>query len=257
MRAPATVRLFIALWPPDPVREAIARWQAQWTWPEHAALVKTDRLHVTPPSWRPDLTDPADLVEEVTRLDGYDKVPSILPVARPGTGLTPGQRRRRGVGLALAEAGFVEVLSYPFVGESTMDALGIPGDDPRRHKQQRRKLRGEREGDRRAAPDRVDDGRLLEPSPRPVEREERRCRHSHVGRGQTAVSENRRRDREESCRRDRDPIIKEPARPCPRGHDRQNEKDERPRPCVRQVRDVMAGAVEDLIAALPDRSGWR
>src|SRR5437868_10616881 len=47
MRAPATVRLFIALWPPDPVREAIARWQAQWTWPEHAALVKTDRLHVT------------------------------------------------------------------------------------------------------------------------------------------------------------------------------------------------------------------
>jgi phenylalanyl-tRNA synthetase beta chain len=91
-----------------------------------------DRLVVRPPSWRPDLTDPADLVEEAIRLDGYDKVPSVLPQAPPGTGLTAGQRRRRSVGLALAEAGYVEVLSYPFVSESTMDALGIPADDPRR-----------------------------------------------------------------------------------------------------------------------------
>ncbi|MCG5438654.1 phenylalanine--tRNA ligase subunit beta, partial [Micromonospora foliorum] len=40
-------------------------------------------LSVTPPTWRPDLTDPADLVEEVVRLDGYDKVPSVLPTAPP------------------------------------------------------------------------------------------------------------------------------------------------------------------------------
>ena len=71
---------------------------------------------VTPPTWRPDLTDPADLVEEVVRLDGYDNVPSLLPVAPPGNGLTAAQRRRRSVGRALAEAGYVEVLSYPFVG---------------------------------------------------------------------------------------------------------------------------------------------
>ena len=44
MAAPASVRLFIALWPPDEVRAAIARWQAAWQWPEKAALVKTDRL---------------------------------------------------------------------------------------------------------------------------------------------------------------------------------------------------------------------
>src|SRR5206468_2999140 len=49
-----------------------------------------------------------------------------------GTGLTARQRMRRGVGLALAEAGYTEVLSYPFVSESTMDALGLRGDDPRR-----------------------------------------------------------------------------------------------------------------------------
>lgn len=47
MRAPATVRLFIALWPPDAVRAAIVRWQGQWRWPDNAAIVKPDRLHVT------------------------------------------------------------------------------------------------------------------------------------------------------------------------------------------------------------------
>ena len=55
-------------------------------------------LVVTPPPWRPDLTDPADLVEEVVRLAGYDDVPSVLPTAPPGRGLTDVQRRRRAVG---------------------------------------------------------------------------------------------------------------------------------------------------------------
>jgi phenylalanyl-tRNA synthetase beta chain len=97
-----------------------------------AVVADRDELVVTPPSWRPDLADPADLVEEVARLEGYDTVPSVLPVAPPGNGLTGGQRRRRSVGRSLAEAGFVEVLSYPFVGEPALDALGIPADDPRR-----------------------------------------------------------------------------------------------------------------------------
>ena len=94
--------------------------------------VDGDRLTVTPPSWRPDLTDPADLVEEVARLAGYDQIPSTLPVAPPGSGLTTGQRRRRTVARALAEAGYVEALCYPFVGDAAFDALGLPPDDPRR-----------------------------------------------------------------------------------------------------------------------------
>jgi phenylalanyl-tRNA synthetase beta chain len=89
-------------------------------------------LTVTPPTWRPDLTDPADLCEEVIRLDGYDRIPSTLPVAPPGSGLTPRQRRRRSVGRALAEGGFVEVLCYPFVGDAVWDAFGLPADDARR-----------------------------------------------------------------------------------------------------------------------------
>ena len=90
------------------------------------------RLSAVPPTWRPDLTDPADLVEEVVRLDGYDKVPGRLPLAPAGRGLTDAQRRRRSVARALAETGHVEVLSYPFVGTAALDALGVPDDDPRR-----------------------------------------------------------------------------------------------------------------------------
>jgi phenylalanyl-tRNA synthetase beta chain len=91
-----------------------------------------ESLVVTPPTWRPDLTDPADLTEEVARLDGYDRIDSVLPVAPPGSGLTGGQRRRRTVARALAEAGYVEALCYPFVGDAAWDAFGLPADDPRR-----------------------------------------------------------------------------------------------------------------------------
>ncbi len=87
----------------------------------------------TPPSWRPDLAQPADLVEEVLRLEGYEAIPSELPTAPAGRGLTPAQRRRRAVSVALAEAGYVEVLPFPFVGQATWDAFGLPADDPRRH----------------------------------------------------------------------------------------------------------------------------
>ncbi|WP_431923019.1 phenylalanine--tRNA ligase subunit beta [Micromonospora wenchangensis] len=91
-----------------------------------------DVLTVTPPTWRPDLTDPADLVEEVVRLDGYDRVPSVLPTAPPGRGLTWQQRRRRAVARSLAERGYVEVLALPFVAPELADQLGLPADDPRR-----------------------------------------------------------------------------------------------------------------------------
>jgi len=86
---------------------------------------------VTPASWRPDLTDPYDLVEEVVRVVGYAQVPSVLPVAPPGRGPSAAQRLRRRVGHALAGAGFTEVHTYPFVGADDLDRLGLPGDDER------------------------------------------------------------------------------------------------------------------------------
>ncbi|MFP5022111.1 phenylalanine--tRNA ligase subunit beta [Pseudonocardia phyllosphaerae] len=86
----------------------------------------------TPPTWRPDLTQAADLVEEVLRLEGYDTIPSVLPSAPGGRGLTPAQQRRRAVSRALAESGLVEVLPFPFVSDTVWDDLGLPADDERR-----------------------------------------------------------------------------------------------------------------------------
>ncbi len=89
-------------------------------------------ITATPPSWRPDLREPADLVEEVLRLEGLDAIPSVLPLAPPGRGLTPVQRRRRAVGKSLALEGFVEVLPTPFLPTGVFDAWGLDADDPRR-----------------------------------------------------------------------------------------------------------------------------
>ncbi|HEY0168203.1 MAG TPA: phenylalanine--tRNA ligase subunit beta [Jatrophihabitans sp.] len=89
-------------------------------------------LSVTPPSWRPDLTDPADLIEEVVRLEGYDKVPSVLPRPPAGRGWTAEQQLRRSVSRAMAEAGYTEVINYPFVSPAVHDAFGLAPGDSRR-----------------------------------------------------------------------------------------------------------------------------
>ncbi|MDX2824965.1 phenylalanine--tRNA ligase subunit beta [Streptomyces ipomoeae] len=91
-----------------------------------------DELIVTVPSWRPDLTDPNDLAEEVIRLEGYENLPSTLPKPPAGLGLTDRQRLHRRVGRALAGAGYVEALNYPFIGEHVFDQLGLAADDRHR-----------------------------------------------------------------------------------------------------------------------------
>ena len=92
-----------------------------------------DVLRVQPPTWRPDLLQPADLIEEVVRLAGYDNLPSVLPAPLAGRGLTPEQQLHRAMSRALASAGLVETLSYPFVAPETHDAFGLRADDPRRN----------------------------------------------------------------------------------------------------------------------------
>ncbi|MEV7066221.1 phenylalanine--tRNA ligase subunit beta [Streptomyces collinus] len=91
-----------------------------------------DELIVTVPSWRPDLTDPNDLAEEVIRLEGYENLPSTLPRPPAGLGLTGRQRLHRRAGRALAGAGYVEALNYPFIAEQVFDQLGLEADDPAR-----------------------------------------------------------------------------------------------------------------------------
>jgi phenylalanyl-tRNA synthetase beta chain len=83
-------------------------------------------LIVAPPTWRPDLIDQATLAEEVARINGYDRIPSILPVARPGRGLTRTQRLRRSLSNALAAGGATEIISYPFQSRAQIDEFGGP-----------------------------------------------------------------------------------------------------------------------------------
>jgi phenylalanyl-tRNA synthetase beta chain len=90
-------------------------------------------LTVTPPSWRPDLLQPADLVEEVLRLEGLERIPSVLPSAPSGRGLTAKQKRRRAISKSLALSGYVEVHPTPFLPAAVFDAWGLPADDPRRN----------------------------------------------------------------------------------------------------------------------------
>jgi phenylalanyl-tRNA synthetase beta chain len=90
--------------------------------------VDGDRLTVTPPTWRPDLIDDVSLVEEVARIVGYGRIPSILPVAPPGRGLTVAQQATRRVAASLAADGLNEVVTAPFVSDAT--AAAFPGIDP-------------------------------------------------------------------------------------------------------------------------------
>ena len=80
---------------------------------------------VTAPSWRPDLNEACDLVEEVARLVGYDEIPVTVPAApvSGAVGLTAEQRHRREIANELAEYGMVETLTYPFVGDEDFKAF--------------------------------------------------------------------------------------------------------------------------------------
>ncbi|QEU84815.1 phenylalanine--tRNA ligase subunit beta [Streptomyces viridosporus] len=108
---------------------------AAWNAPSGSGVREAggkDELIVTVPSWRPDLTDPNDLAEEVIRLEGYENLPSTLPRPPAGRGLTGRQRLHRRIGRALAGAGYVEAPNYPFIAEQVFDQLGLDADDPAR-----------------------------------------------------------------------------------------------------------------------------
>ena len=94
--------------------------------------VDGDTLTCVPPTWRPDLVDPYDYVEEVGNKIGLDSIVPILPRATGGRGLTSKQKARRALSAALPAAGFVEVIQFPFLAEGDLDKLGVAPDDERR-----------------------------------------------------------------------------------------------------------------------------
>ncbi|MFH0412550.1 phenylalanine--tRNA ligase subunit beta [Corynebacterium sp. L4756] len=91
-------------------------------------------LDVTIPSWRTDIAEDVDLVEEILRLEGLEAIPSILPIPTiGGTGLTPAQKRRRAIGHGLAYSGYAEVIPSPFINPETFDTWELDADDARRN----------------------------------------------------------------------------------------------------------------------------
>ena len=85
-------------------------------------------LSVTVPTFRQDLTREADLIEEVGRLVGLDRVPEELPkTALPG-GLTEDQKKLRVLRRVLADLGLAEALTYPFGPDRWHGDLGVSGD---------------------------------------------------------------------------------------------------------------------------------
>jgi phenylalanyl-tRNA synthetase beta chain len=93
-----------------------------------------DGLDVTvPPFRRNDVRREADLIEEVARIDGVDKLPATLPASGHAVGrLTPAQRLKRLAADTLAAAGLHEAIGWSWSAPELADRLRLPADDPRR-----------------------------------------------------------------------------------------------------------------------------
>ncbi len=91
-------------------------------------------LTVTPPAFRrEDVTREVDLIEEVARIDGLEKLPATLPKRRGAYGvLSLEQRLRRRALDALVGRGLYEVVGWTFASPSVAERLRLSADDPRR-----------------------------------------------------------------------------------------------------------------------------
>ncbi len=92
------------------------------------AVLAEHHWRVDPPSWRSDLQTGPDLVEEVARMIGYDAIPSTLPMSKTGSSLSSMQIRKRTMSALMANVGFAEVLTSPFISESILQTLGLEGE---------------------------------------------------------------------------------------------------------------------------------
>jgi phenylalanyl-tRNA synthetase beta chain len=98
-----------------------------------ATRAEAGSLACRPPSYRNDLHLPADLIEEIARLHGYDRIPSTLPEgAFAGVEVPPRRRLMLEVCQSLQGSGLTEVMTFPAARPGDPDALQLASDDPRR-----------------------------------------------------------------------------------------------------------------------------
>ena len=95
------------------------------------AVAPGEPSEVTVPTRRGDVERPVDLVEEIGRLAGFDRIPDRVRTGLGG-GLPPVEARRAALRRFMAGAGYSEILTFSFIGAADLDALDLPDDDPRR-----------------------------------------------------------------------------------------------------------------------------
>ncbi len=89
-----------------------------------------DGLEVTVPALRrADVTREVDLIEEVARIDGLERLPATLPARRGAAGrLTHAQRIRRGAEDAMVGRGLREIVGWSFTDPGLLDRLRLPAE---------------------------------------------------------------------------------------------------------------------------------
>jgi phenylalanyl-tRNA synthetase beta chain len=98
-----------------------------------AQKIDDHTLSVTPPGFRVDLEREVDLIEEVARLVGYDKIPATLPhVPLSFADQDPAREMRKKVAAIMIAQGYNEAINYSFVTEQHFDMLGLPADNSAR-----------------------------------------------------------------------------------------------------------------------------
>lgn len=91
--------------------------------------IEDSKLTVEIPSYRQDITREIDLVEEVARLKGYDKIPTTLPSGTTTQGnKTKQQAFEDYVKDLLISVGLMEVITFSFISPKALDKINLPGE---------------------------------------------------------------------------------------------------------------------------------
>jgi phenylalanyl-tRNA synthetase beta chain len=98
-----------------------------------ASRADGDRLTVEVPSFRPDIEREIDLIEEIARLNGYDRIPVTMPTGQLISHQLPSHRQPiRQLRDYMVGAGCSEMINYSFVASTAWDRIALPADDARR-----------------------------------------------------------------------------------------------------------------------------
>ncbi len=96
--------------------------------------IDTDKMTVTPPTFRPDLEGEADIAEEVARFYGYDKIPTTLLSGEATLGgKNADQRLNDKINQILCAEGMNEIYTMTFVSPSYFEKINLPADSPFRN----------------------------------------------------------------------------------------------------------------------------